>query len=176
MRDSSLLGGGSLPSVGLSLLDCGCCFCLSLMAKTEDSLDLIYVYTEGNLKDTIASLNGLNNRLTTAIGFAGVLLRFALDVHQAQIRWGIVAAVTGCLIISVAGLLAKASGHLVNPEILIRDLWYKPKDCKKQILSNWLETLNQLDAKRLWKARCLNIAGGCLIVSIFLLAVAVVIG
>lgn len=166
-------GGGSFVGWDSALLDWGCCFGWLLM---EDSLDVIYGYTEASLKDAVASLNGLNTRLVAVTGVTGFLLRFALDVKLERLRWGITLAVAVCIVACMVGLAAKDDGLDISPRRLVDGFWEDPISCKKQILSNWIETLDRLDEKRAWKASCLNAAVGCLLVAISFLAIVVVIG
>lgn len=155
------------------MVDWGCCSGWLLM---EDSLDVIYGYTEANLKDAVASLNGLNTRLVAVTGVTGFLLRFALDVKLERLRWGITVAVAVCIVACMVGLAARADGSPISPRRLVDGFWEDPVSCKKQILSNWMETLDRLDDKRALKASCLNAAVVCLLTAIGLLAVVVVIG
>jgi hypothetical protein len=77
----------------------------------------------------------------------------------------------------VLGLAAKSAGTLLSPGYLEDEFYYKTdEECRLQILSNWKLTLEQIDAKRFWKAACLNWSFACLVGTFLLLAVAVVIG
>ena len=139
------------------------------------NLDTIYGYTESSLKDAIVSLNGLNGRLTTVAGACGLLLRFAADVHWDRLRLLICLLLLACVVCCVLGLAARASGALISPGCLVDEFYYKSdEECRLQIVSNWKLALEQIDAKRYWKASCLNWAFGCLVGTFGLLAVAVV--
>jgi len=140
------------------------------------NLDTIYNYTESSLKDAIASLNGLNLRLTAVVGACGFLLRFAADVQWERLRLASSLLLLVCVGLCVLGLSARASGSLASPSYLLDELYYESDEkCRLQILSNWKLTLEQIDTKRYWKAACLNWAFGCLVGSFVVLSIAVMV-
>ena len=147
------------------------------MTEEWTNLDTIYDYTESNLKEAIASMNGLNVRLTAVLGACGFLLKFASEVDWDRLRLAACLLILICIGCCLLGLSATPAGNLASPGVLL-DEWYYESDeqCKLYILVNWRETLKQVDAKRFWKASCLNWAFVCLVLSFAVFADAVILG
>ena len=169
MRAVSLLsiGGIGAFSLGLSLE--------SVMVDCRNNLDTIYKYTESSVKDAFVSLNGLNVRLTAVAAACGFLLKFAYDVDLNNLRLLASLLLILCVGCCASGLFARAAGNLASPKVLL-DEWYYESDeqCRLYILANWSETLKQVDAKRFWKAQCLNWAFVCFVLAFLVLADSVI--
>jgi hypothetical protein len=129
------------------------------MAVEVNSLAVIFDYTQKRVDDTLRSITSLNNRLTAIAGGAGLLAKFATDVHCDRLRFCICVCLVICLSAAVLGLSARGSGDSATPRFLVENLYHKSEDeCKLQIVSNWLLALDQLNDKRTWKADCLNVS------------------
>jgi hypothetical protein len=49
-----------------------------------ENIDLAYTYTENYLKDRRSEISNIKLRQGTFLGFAGLLLRFSLDLSDSQ--------------------------------------------------------------------------------------------
>ncbi len=122
------------------------------------------------------SINVLNTKLTTIIGFGGVLLKFAVDLPDASLVFGIpgqstklgclsclILKITVCLLSTISiclaaiGLLAKEGGGIVRPRKLLKEWLYEPDErCRLFIARTWRNAIEELDVLRADKARRLN--------------------
>jgi hypothetical protein len=84
------------------------------------NIDLAYTYTENYLKHRVSEANNISLRLGTFLGFAGLLLRFNMDLPNSQPSYlltKIGALVTSfCAIAIIAGALrAFIVGEIIAP-------------------------------------------------------------
>jgi hypothetical protein len=154
-------------------------------SNTEHTnVELIYNYTESLLKarnDTITQLNG---KLSTFLGFGGLLLRFSADLPQHSTPIDIpgfpcstclllkivacaLSAASVCL--SALGLTAQERGSVVSPDKLMA-AWFRKPDvrCRSFIINTWRGTIEEFRLLGIKKARRLNLA-------IYLLAIAAIV-
>lgn len=143
--------------------------------EQHSNIELIYSYTESLIKAQEESLNRLDTKLSAFLAFAGVSLRFAIDLPNKSALAGIPALVASTslllkqlaiglsvlsIIVSVWGLTARMRGSVVNPETLMSDRWYweEAERCKAFIVNTWVKTEREYKAIGLRKGKNLNLA------------------
>jgi hypothetical protein len=107
----------------------------------NNPLDTIYKYTESHIKAQEDSLNRLDVRFSTFIGFSGVLIRLAVDLpDNACIKFGVCFFALATIIISSIGLTAKKTGGAAHPETLMTDEWFEKEEAYHQayIVNGWM--------------------------------------
>ena len=82
---------------------------------TKYSLDTIYNYTESLIKAQEESLNRLDSKSSTFIGFSGVLIRLALDLPNNKIKTAVCIFALITIGISSLGLTCKSTGETLTP-------------------------------------------------------------
>lgn len=116
-------------------------------------LDTVYKYTESHLKAQEDSLNRLNARFSTFIGFSSVLIRLALDLpNSTWIKFGVCGFAVLTIIFSSVGLTAKKTGGAAHPETLMTDEWFEREEAYHQayIINGWIDVIHEYEeiAKR----------------------------
>lgn len=89
--------------------------------KQEDSINTIYQYTENHVEAQEASLNRLDAKSSTFIGFSTILIRLAVDLPPSSNStkvWVCFFAILS-IVISAAGLTAQMTGKVTHPDTLI---------------------------------------------------------
>lgn len=127
----------------------------------ENNLEIIQRYTESVYKTVTDSINALDTKLTTVIGFSGVLIRFTSDLSVCN-SWFIATKILVCLLLissvicSVIGLTPKPSGPIVTPRELRENYYYgKDEECRRYITDNFINAVEQMDKFRAKKRRWL---------------------
>ncbi len=148
------------------------------------NVELIYNYTESLLKARSDTITQLNGKLSTFLGFGGLLLRFSADLPDCstpldipgfyfssclllKIVACVLSAASVCL--SAMGLTAKEKGSVVSPDKLMNK-WFRKADvrCRSFIINTWRGTIEEFENLGKKKARQLNLA-------IYLLAIAIIV-
>jgi hypothetical protein len=139
-----------------------------------ENLNLAYEYTEKFLAQCNKNIDDLNARLTTFLGFGGLLLRFGIGLPDGCRSCLLLKILVLCLsALSVSqssyGLIANKIGETVKPKALMSDKWFQDKNLKVKasITNTWIESVEQLEESATKKQDQLNR-------SIFLLAAAVI--
>ncbi|MEA5577659.1 hypothetical protein [Anabaena sp. UHCC 0451] len=181
-----LLGGGDAGGVlGGSFFLLLLSWLLDMEKNLIDSEEhtntkLAYEYTESILKDVNKSIDSLNTKMTTVIGFSGVLLRFSADLSNHGYCLYIKIAVCTLLAIDIGlciiGLMPSPCGDVVSPEDLLDGEWYYKSDerCRHYIASAWKAAIQQLDIQLINKRKCLRYAMWSLALSTILFAVSII--
>ena len=139
---------------------------------------LTYEYTKDTLKDVEASYNVVTTKLTTLLGFSGLLLKFASEL--AEFDWLKNVKMVTCFSLVVAvifcgiGLFplsskskskekdSKKRGESVDPDIYINgneEYFMQPEDSMYMQLANGLnETLKQTRKNRRFRVNCLIVS------------------
>jgi hypothetical protein len=144
--------------------------------KELDKIKLNYEYTLSLLKQQGDSINRLDTKLSTFLGFGGVLLRFALSLdsqswldsgsfHEAS-RWCLIFKIFTCvfsgmcIVVCAIGLTAKQRGISVDPKELMDDHLFQKKEeiCRGYIVSGWIRIKDQFEMLGKRKGRTLNCA------------------
>jgi hypothetical protein len=151
----------------------------------EEKNELVSHYIEHSYKATTDSLNSLNTRLTTLIGFSGILLRFTIDlpeviIHDFQLTPVIKIIVSIILFLVILfliiGLFPKASGAPYTGQELLDKLSQKDtyNECVKFIILHRDKTIEDIDKLRFQKTNNLKISNILIVISIFLFALDIV--
>ena len=136
-------------------------------ASDEESrnLSLAFDYTKDFLGQIDKQIDVLNARLTTFLGFGGLLLRFSLELpdgcRSCVVLKVFVMLLTTCSVcISSYGLLANAVGTTVKPSALMSDQWFEENNAevRAKITNTWLEGVQQLEEAGSRKQKQLNYA------------------
>lgn len=144
-------------------------------SEERSNLDLAYQYTEAFLIQCDKNIDDLNTRLTTFLGFGGLLLRFGLALPDAcrscmllKILVLVLSALSVCQ--SSYGLIANRLGSTIKPRTLMSDTWFEKENTriKASITNTWINSIEELEAAGQAKQLQLNRA-------IYLLAAAVVV-
>lgn len=156
-------------------------------ATTEEQRnELVSHYIEHSYKATTDSLNSLNTRLTTLIGFSGILLRFTIDlpeviIHDFQLTpiIKIIVSITLFIVILslIMGLSPKASGSPYTGQELLDKLSQKNThdECTRFIILHRDKTIEDIDELRLQKTNNLKTSNRLIIIiSIFLFALDII--
>jgi hypothetical protein len=133
--------------------------------KEPLNLSLAFEYTKYFLQQSDKKIDDLNARLTTFLGFGGLLLRFSLELPDAcrscALLKVIVMLLTTCSVcISSYGLLANPTGTIVKPDSLMSDEWFEEDNAivKAKIINTWLQGVGQLEEAGNRKQNQLNSA------------------
>lgn len=131
--------------------------------KERENLALVYQYTESFLKQCDKNQDDLNSRLTTFLGFGGILLRFGLglpdECRSYLLLKIIVLFCTACSIyISGLGLLANPMGQAIKARSLMTDEWFEKQNevIKASIISTWINSIEALELVSIEKQKKLN--------------------
>ncbi|MBD2066176.1 hypothetical protein H6F93_01305 [Leptolyngbya sp. FACHB-671] len=138
---------------------------LTIEEQEQNNIDVIQQYTESAYKTVNDSINALDTKLTTVIGFSGLLIRFTSDLGAGN-QWLVIAKISICLLLiasvlcSVVGLLPGQTGAIVTPRELREDFYYKKdEECKRYITDNFINAIEQMDSfrdrKRRWLIRAI---------------------
>jgi hypothetical protein len=119
-----------------------------------NNLEVIQRYTESVHKTIADSISALDTKLTTVIGFSGVLIRFTNDLSICN-NWFVAVKITVCLLLiasvifSAIGLAPRSSGAIVTPRELREDFYYgKNEECRRYITDNLITAIEQMEKFR----------------------------
>ena len=95
----------------------------------------------------------MDTKISIFIGFSGILIRLAYDLHPTNfitliIRDSVCVFAVLTIITSSLGLLAKPSGNVADPKILMSDEWFfeQSEDFHKAyIINGFIETLDEFE-------------------------------
>jgi hypothetical protein len=161
------VGGGGVgclaslsPSLELELED----MIQSIDTIKHNNADFAYEYTQKTLEKVNKSLDVVNTKLSGALAFSGVLLKFteSLDSNGILgfIKIGICFCCAGCIISCGLGLSPNKTGNVVAPDSFLEPEIYRLSDeeCKLFTMRQTIIAIAQIDI--LLKERCehLNVA------------------
>lgn len=161
--------------------------------SSTSKLDLIYTYTASLLKDQGESLNRLDTKLSGFLGFAALILRFAINLHSDPLlTTSLSLPCVSCLILKISvcilagvtiflcarGLTAQKRGITVDPRELMEDEMFLEKSdeyCKGYIISGWIVITEQYETLGKTKGQTLNQAIVCISLAAIAFAVNLII-
>jgi hypothetical protein len=137
------------------------------MENAPNNVDVISDYSEQHVKRLQDSVHSINTRLSWMIGFSGLLLRFAADLHYPATRITMsilsLAAVACCM----GALLPKASGKLASPATLLQEYFGDTEqNCKNYIAKGFAQTAEGLNTLRAWRVRWLQVATALMLLAL----------
>lgn len=155
--------------------------------EDHTNLDLIYEYTENVLNSTSHSIDDLNGRLTTFIGFSGALLVFTVNLPGKSLDKNLVCypclalkilvclALATSIVLSAWELRPRKTAYIVRPGELLDRWYYEPNEkCKLYIAKSWRKAVEALDESRGKKSRLLVYATYSIIAASLLTAADVI--
>ncbi|SRR6476469_5738812 len=142
------------------------------------NIDLAYTYTENYLKDRRNEISNLKVRLGTFLGFAGLLLRFNIDLPSSQPSYlltKIGALVTSFFSIAILAwaLRAYMGGEILDPSVLIKDVYFQAQnaDIKLEIINKHTKACYDIYSSIDKQIKLLNLAINFLLFSAFFFTV-----
>lgn len=150
-----------------------------LLPKHSNSR-LIYEYTESYLRYHIQGLDSIKQKVTTVLGFSGILLKFSAELPDADF-WLVLTKVGTCvfliatIVICIIALSPGKSGDVVEPSELLEDYFRKEDEyIRTFIIRQWVEACKQLDKKYDKKANLLQHCYSCIGLAAILFAINVI--
>jgi hypothetical protein len=138
------------------------------------NVDLAYTYTENYFNDRIKEISNIRLRQSAFLGFAGLLLRFSLDLPNSQPSYlltKILALSTSFVSILILGwaLKSSSSGDVLSPSVLIqyKYLHFPNVDNKLEIVTKHTKTCHELHLSAIKQKNLLNQAINWLLFSAF---------
>lgn len=128
----------------------------------QTNVALIYDYAREMYFDRKQNLRSLDTRLATAIGFAGLTLRFAAELPEAGVvgPWLKVAACGMAALATVGalkGFVSRAAGEVMRPDALLEKFYYDSEEqCRLVIVRQWQSAFDGLSHLGAVKSRWLN--------------------
>lgn len=127
------------------------------------NLDLVYSYTNSSLQKCSDGIDDLNTRLTTFLGFGGLLLRFAIELADSCPSTLLFKVMTlGCATFSLCqsgyGLLAHPVGNVPKAASLMQDENFQKENqtVKASVVSTWLLAIDEIEISIEKKQKQLN--------------------
>jgi len=146
--------------------------------NAQENINLAYSYTEDFLKDRKSEIKQLDWRLGTFLGFAGVLLKFGIDLSDSQqiyllTKIGVLVNSFYAIVIVTWALRSNPTGELVEPSYLMEKECFQKQtvQIKAMIINTHTQASKELDLLAKEKQSSLNNAIACLAVSAFFFAV-----
>ncbi|MEM9814983.1 MAG: hypothetical protein AAF827_01015 [Cyanobacteria bacterium P01_D01_bin.6] len=116
------------------------------------NLSLAFEYAKDFLEQTDKQIDDLNTRLTTFLGFGGLLLRFSFELPDAcrscaLLKVTVIALTASSICINSYGLLANPVGTAVKPSALMSDEWFQERNqtVRAKITNTWIEGIRQIE-------------------------------
>lgn len=141
---------------------------------------LIYEHAEKSIEKINKSIDIVTSKLTTSLGFSGVLLKFASDMPSSGGLFSLKVCVTVFLLGAVGfcgcGLYPKAGGRSLTTRYLRENLYYYPEDeIRLQIIDQRLKSIDDLEDLAASRRFCLNYAVLSLVLAITFFAVSIIV-
>lgn len=142
-------------------------------------LELAYTYAEATEKLKSEVLDDLNRRLTTMLGFSGILIRFTLDLPHgcpSTLLFKFLAIITSATaaIHCAHGLTGKPTGLTTEPEVLVESDEWIERDAeinKIALTKGRIQSISDMYNKAHDKDNTLKSAIGWLIAAVIVFAI-----
>jgi len=139
----------------------------------NDNSKLIYEHAEKSVEKINKSIDVVTTKLTTSLGFSGVLLKFAADMPSSGYLFSLKVCVAAFLLLAICfcgcGLYPKAAGDSLTTRYLREDLYYYPdEEIRRRVIDQKLKSIDELKEVAEFRIAYLNSA----ILSLMLAAVA----
>lgn len=124
--------------------------------------ELVYDYSKEYLQSKRKILDSINGRLTTLLGFSGLLLRFCLDLPSGcpsvkLFKLGALSLSSCAVLVCCLGLTTETTGRMINPQDIVEFfLDEKEIEIKERITRTIYETAEDIVASYRRKSRFLN--------------------
>ena len=116
----------------------------------HDNSRLIYEHAEKAIEKVNKTVDNVTGKLTTCLGFSGVLLKFASDMPSDGWLFSLKVCVTtlllGGIMLCGCGLYPKAAGSSLTTSYLRNNLYHYPEEeFRRLVIDQRLESINQLE-------------------------------
>jgi hypothetical protein len=183
VEDGTTCSGGFLLVLSL--------FCLFVMTDKDKDKDedynnakLAYEYTKIVWEKINTSYSTVTTKLTTVLGFSGLLLRFAADLSDfswlVRVKIGICILLTGAVIFCGIGLYPLGTGgDAVNPDQYLEDttgeIYGLSEEESYLYIARGLSYASKaIEKNRSFRLKCLSYACWCLGVAVIGFAISIV--
>lgn len=127
----------------------------------KQNINTIYQYTESHIKAQEESLNRIDARFSTFIGFSGVLIRLALDLPDTCLSTAKILTcvfAVAAIVISSIGLTSKNTGKVIHPKALMKDQHFEQDEIYHQcfIVNDRLDLIQECENLFYKKGKRLN--------------------
>ena len=143
-------------------------------SNAHNNSEFIYKYTESSIEQIHKSIDIVTGKLTTVIGFSGVLLKFAADMPSNDFQFVLKVGVSICLIFAIGlcgtGIAPQSRGPVVSPDFLLEAEQYRTteEEVRLIIIKRWIKSAPTLMEVRNRRIKLLQYAIGMLIAAGFL--------
>lgn len=146
----------------------------------HDNSKLIYEHAEKCVDKINKSIDNITTKLTTSIGFSGVLLKFASDMPSGGYSFFFKICVTlllmGAIGFCACGLYPKQAGDSLTTRYLREELYYYPdEEIRRLIIDQKLRSIDQLNDLAKFRRTYLNCAISCLMIATGVFGVSVIV-
>lgn len=140
--------------------------------KNTDNSKLIYEHAEKSVEKINKSIDNITSKLTTSLGFSGVLLKFASDMPSDGVLFSFKICVTLLLLAAICfcgcGLRPKGAGESLTTRYLREKLYcYPEEEVRRRVIDQKLISIDALNELAKFRRDFLN----CAILSLMLAAV-----
>lgn len=140
-----------------------------------NNADLIYKYTEKEVENFNKSIDIVTGKLTTSLGFAGVVIKFVSDLESGWIKIALTTFVVASILAAFVGLFPKDRGDTLRCKAFFgdkADWWFgsPSEEVQMTIANQWVDHVRLLGNLLDFRTICLKISHGCLVVAALLFA------
>ncbi|MCY6492140.1 hypothetical protein [Leptolyngbya sp. GGD] len=146
----------------------------------SDNSKLIYEHAEKSVEKINKSIDNITSKLTTFLGFSGVLLKFASDMPSNGELFSLKVIVTvlllGTVVFCGCGLYPKAGGNSLTTRYLRENLYYYPEEeVRRQIIDQRLKSIESLEEVAAFRRIYLNHAILCLMLAVIFFGISIIV-
>jgi hypothetical protein len=111
------------------------------------SINTLYQYTEFTLKAQEESLNRIDAKSNSFIGFSSILIRLAIDIHGEKTKIAVFVFAILSIILGTIGLIAKKTGASLHPQTLLMDEYINEGELTHKfiIIKDQISLLNEYE-------------------------------
>lgn len=149
---------------------------INLFAKHSNSR-LIYEYTENYLEDVNKGIDSTNQKVSAALGFTAILLKFSADLPSDYLsltlcKIGICILLVLTIVFCLIALNPRKSGKVIFPLELLDEWFYTEEDeLRLFIARQWVKTIQELDKVYAVQANYLKRCYYCISIAVILFAI-----
>ena len=141
----------------------------------SNNADLMYKYTEKEVESFDKSIDTLGNKLTSVLGFSGVLMKFAADLSNSYLKTAILIFIAAAIISAFVGLFPRDRGIAIRAYAFEGEKadWYyscSPDEFQLKIIRQWIIHIEKLEELLDFRALWLKVSQGSLCLALLLFA------
>lgn len=146
----------------------------------NDNSKLIYEHAEKSIEKINKSIDNVTSKLTTSLGFSGVLLKFASDMPNDKWLFSLKICVTvlllGAIIFCGCGLYPSPGGTRLTTRYLRENLYcYPEEEFRRQVIDQSLKSIDILNELAARRRSYLNLAILCLMLAACFFGVSIIV-